>query len=285
MIEQNTILNFPSDRPIRARYFTEASYAHPAKMHARLLLWLVEAYSAPGDAILDPMAGIGTTLLAALSQRDVVAYDIEPRFLSEAHKNAASIILAAGLFAGRITVAAQDARQPWPHRADVVLFSPPYGCDASPSRFRAQGILSHKQRLLAKQPGAMGRRWRLLLEREQTQPGSAGSIQFHYGEHPAQLGHLRGDRYWTEMGQVYTQARAALRPGGRLILVIKDHIRDGQRVHIADETARRLEGLGFTLAVRHARKVWPLSLWQRRRMEKGLPIVEEEDILVFEKVL
>ena len=42
------LLSFPSDRPIRARYFTTASYAHPAKMHARLLLWLVERYSRPG---------------------------------------------------------------------------------------------------------------------------------------------------------------------------------------------------------------------------------------------
>jgi hypothetical protein len=163
-----------------------------------------------------------------------------------------------------------------------VLFSPPYGCESSSNTFRRQGILSHKQRLLAGRPGRLGKRWQLLLEREQTQPGSAGSIRFHYGSHPAQLGHLRGARYWAEMEHVYTQARVALRPGGRMILVIKDHIKHGQRVTVVTDTIARCEVLGFRLIARHARRVWPLSLWQRRRKERGEPIVEEEDILVFE---
>lgn len=66
-----------------------------------------------------------------------------------------------------------------------------------------------------------------------------------------------------------------------MILVIKDHIRDGMRVQTAEQTVMLCERLGFTLAARHARRVWPLSLWQRRRKERGLPIVEEEDVLVF----
>jgi len=41
--------------------------------------------------------------------------------------------------------------------------------------------------------------------------------------------------------------------------------------------------LGFVLYARHQRRVFPLSLWQRRRKEQGLPVVEEEDVLVFRK--
>lgn len=279
MIETTDPLDLGSDLATRYRYFTRASLAHPAKMHAGLLLWLVERYSAPGQTILDPMCGIGTTLLGALSQRDVVGYEIEPSFLKEAHRNAAQIIEAAGLFAGRITVAAHDARTPWPHQADVVLFSPPYGCEASPNTWRRQGILSHRIRQLATEPGKLGKRWESLANK--VQHGAGASLRFHYGDHPAQLGHLRGDRYWREMEQVYAQALVALRPGGRLILVIKDHIRKGQRITVAADTAQLCESLGFTLEARHARRVWPLSLWQRRRKEKGEPIVGEEDILVF----
>jgi len=62
-----------------------------------------------------------------------------------------------------------------------------------------------------------------------------------------------------------------------------DHIRDGVRIRVADETAQRCEALGFTLIARHQRRVYPLSLWQRRRKERGELVVEEEDALVFRR--
>lgn len=275
-------LNLGSDLALRYRYFTRESMAHPAKLHLKLLAWIVDRYTTPGDTICDPMAGIGSTSYAALLQRNIILREIEPRWLALAHENAATIIREAGLFAGSIDIGQADAREPWGIRTDHIIFSPPYGCEATPNKFRSQGILSHKQRLLAGEPGRLGRRWRILLDREQTQPGSAGSIQFHYGQHPAQLGHLRGDRYWFEMERIYTQARNALRPRGHMVLVIKDHIRDGRRVEVATDTAALCERLGFRLVERHARTVYPLGLWQRRRKEQGRPIVEEEDVLVFQ---
>jgi hypothetical protein len=84
------------------------------------------------------------------------------------------------------------------------------------------------------------------------------------------------------MAEVYKEARAALRPGGRLILVIKDHIRAGRRVPTAELTIGLCEGLGFALEERVRRHLATLSLWQRRRREQGLPVVEEEDLLVFQ---
>jgi hypothetical protein len=107
------------------------------------------------------------------------------------------------------------------------------------------------------------------------------SLVFHYGDHPAQLGAFRGKRYWTAMEAVYTQAYAALHRGGTMILVIKDHIRRGVHIQVADQTVALCESLGFVLVERHARLVHPLSLWQRRRKERGELIVEEEDALIF----
>ena len=281
MIAHGELLKLGSDLALRYRYFSRESLAHPAKLHLGLLAWIVERYTLPGDTIADPMAGIGSTAYAALLQRNVILREIEPRWLALAHENAAAIIREAGLFAGAIDVDQADARQPWGVQVDHVVFSPPYSCEMSSNTFRRQGILSHKQRVLAEQPGRLGQRWRLLLEREQTQPGSAGSIQFHYGEHPAQIGYLRDAAYWEAMAAIYTQARAALR-GGKMILVIKDHIRRGVRVCVADQTVRLCETLGFALEARHARRVYPLSLWQRRRKERGEPIVEEEEVLIFQ---
>lgn len=275
-------LHLGSDLALRYRHFTKASMAHPAKLHLGLLLWIIERYTAPTDTICDPMAGIGSTALAALSQRNVILREIEPKWLACAHENAAQIIREAGLFAGAIEIGQGDARQPWGITCDHVLFSPPYACEMSSNAFRRQGVLSHKQRLLAEQPGRLGQHWRILLEREQTQPGSAGLIQFHYGAHPDQVGTFRGGRYWQAMTDVYTQARAALRGHGRMILVIKDHIRRSERVCVADQTVALCESLGFRLVDRARREVYPLSLWQRRRKEQGQPIVEDEDVLVFE---
>lgn len=274
MNETSELLSFGSDLALRYRYFTPESLAHPAKLHLKLLAHIIDRYTAPGDTIADPMAGIGSTAYAALLQRNVILREIEPRWLSLAHENAARILRAAGLFAGAIDVGQADAREPWGVEVDHIIFSPPYAIETRRAKWSSGRIERYRE--LAQ----TSHRWRHLLDQAIT-AGSWGSLMFEYGEHPAQLGHLRGDSYWSAMEQVYTQARASLRPGGRMILVIKDHIRDGKRVEVATATAERCERLGFRLVGRHARTVYPLSLWQRRRKEQGLPIVEEEDVLVF----
>lgn len=47
----------------------------------------IERYSEPGQLVLDPMAGIGTTLVAALMGRDVVVNELEHHFLLVASRN------------------------------------------------------------------------------------------------------------------------------------------------------------------------------------------------------
>lgn len=273
------VLDFGSDVGLRRRWFTPASYAHPAKLHLGLLAWILERYTQPGDVLLDPMAGSGSLLLATTMQRHVILRDVEPRFLALMHDNTAHILRRVGLFVGQgnIAIGAHDARQPWglAQPVDCVLMSPPYGCQTAPTTWRRQGILPHKLRLIRSLPGH-DKRWDQDLAQ---QPGIVGGLHFHYGDHPAQVGAFTGRRYWTAMDAVYAQAYAAIRPGGYLVLVVKDHVRHGRRVHVADETVALCERLGFVLHERHWRRVSPLSLWQRRRKERGEPVVEEEDVL------
>lgn len=274
-----SLLEFGSDKPLRNRWFVPESFAHPAKCHLGLLRWIIEKYTQPGETIADPMAGIGSVLYAASLQRHVIAREIEPRWLEIMHLNAAHIAAQAGLFAddnhirvGNIDIGQENARLPWRFLADHIIFSPPYGNEASSSPL-AHRALVYKQ--------LEGRRWKSLLERAEAQRGSYGSVMFHYGTHPAQIGHYRGKRYLTAMEAIYLQANLALRPGGFLILITKDHISQGRRVETAVATVQLCESLGFSLRAWHQRHVYPLALWQRRRKEKGLPVVEEEDILVF----
>jgi len=282
MVERGELLELGSDLSLRYRYFSRESLAHPAKLHLGLLAWLLDRYTKPGDTIADPMAGIGSTAYAALLQRHVMLREIEPKWLAFAHENAAIILREGGMFAGTINIAQADARLPWGYTADHIIFSPPYAC-AVASTPTAKGMTSHQIRArLAGVEGGYDKAWdRLLRAYDSGRGGVVAAYVMHYGQHPDQVGAFRGDRYWEAMTAIYTMARAGLKSGGYMILVIKDHIRKGERIRIADQTALLCERLGFVLVARHARLVHPLSLWQRRRKERGELIVEEEDVLVF----
>ena len=65
-------------------------------LHLLLVQWLTERYTQPGDVVLDPMGGIGSTFLALLLQRDVIMYDVERRWLEIACANARRIQRATG---------------------------------------------------------------------------------------------------------------------------------------------------------------------------------------------
>ena len=269
-------LDFGSDLHLRNKWFTPESLAHPAKLHLGLLHWLIERYTKPGDTIADPMAGIGSILYAATLQRAVIAREIEPRWLEIAHRNAAHIYHEAGLFVAPMSVSQHNAREAWDYQADHIIFSPPYGNEAGTTA-NGRRMLPYKlhQGLVSFED-----RWQKFLERPNA--GTAGAVVFHYGSHPDQIGHYRGKRYYDVMARIYHHAYEAL-GGGYLILIVKDHIADGRRVQTTQNTIALCRGFDFLLVAHHQRRVFPLSLWQRRRKEAGLPVVEEEDVLVFRK--
>jgi tRNA G37 N-methylase Trm5 len=275
MNAKDTLLELGSDLSQRYHWFSPASMGHPAKLHLGLVAWLVGRYTRPDETIADPMAGIGSTLLAATTQRHVIAAELEPHWVEVLRDNAQRIEVQAGLFAGRVDIRQADAREPWDYRADHLLFSPPYGCAASTT----PNVCRSLPYRLREKIESYDKRWQYLIEHPTA--GSMGALAFHYGTHEAQIGHLRGPHYWQAMEQVYTQAKTALRASGFMMVVIKDHIRQGERVPMADQTALLCQRLGFSVHARHQRRVSPLSLWQRRRKEAGLPVVEEEDVLIF----
>jgi len=73
-------ISFKRDTAFRKQFFVPDSFAHPAKMDAQLLIWIVERYTKPGEVILDPMAGMGTTMLACTLGRNVVLVELEGKF-------------------------------------------------------------------------------------------------------------------------------------------------------------------------------------------------------------
>ena len=65
----------------RAGRYLPGSTAHPAKMLPAIARQAIAAYSHPGDLILDPMCGIGTTLVEAIHLgRTAIGIELEARW-------------------------------------------------------------------------------------------------------------------------------------------------------------------------------------------------------------
>src|SRR5947209_19715078 len=59
------VAQHPAPVQRRGRYVRDSA-AHPAKMLPALAASVISRYSQPGDLVVDPMAGIGTTLVEAV---------------------------------------------------------------------------------------------------------------------------------------------------------------------------------------------------------------------------
>lgn len=58
---------------------------HPAPMAPELANWAIRAYSKEGDLVLDPMCGVGTTLIEAMKlSRNFLGFDINEEYVGEA---------------------------------------------------------------------------------------------------------------------------------------------------------------------------------------------------------
>lgn len=114
------------------RYSPEGT-AHPAKMLPAIAAHAIAAYTQPGDLVLDPMCGIGTTLVEALhSGRRAVGVEYEPRWAQIARTNV-GLAREAGI-EHDATVLIGDARRlssvlpaQYHGMVDLVITSPPYG--------------------------------------------------------------------------------------------------------------------------------------------------------------
>ena len=116
----------------KGRYHPDSG-AHPAKMFPEIVRHAVDAYTRPGDLVLDPMCGIGTTLVEALhAGRRAVGVEYETRWAELARTNIglareAGIDLDAAVYQGDARKLPALLPESLRGRVDLVLTSPPYG--------------------------------------------------------------------------------------------------------------------------------------------------------------
>ncbi|MBA7671909.1 hypothetical protein ES703_80078 [subsurface metagenome] len=121
-------IKFKRDTTFRKLLFSPDSFAHPAKMDAQLLLWITERYTKPGETILDPMAGSGTTMLACMLSRNVVLVELEDKFCKMCQDNWELVRMRPqlGVEMGNCQIIQGDARNLEGLLADSIVTSPPY---------------------------------------------------------------------------------------------------------------------------------------------------------------
>jgi modification methylase len=261
----------------RAGRYLSTSSRHPGKMLPELARRLVADYCPPSGLVVDPMCGIGTTLVeAAALGRRAVGVELEPRWAELARANLAHALPANQVALAEVRVG--DARRlpellgDLAGRVDLVVTSPPYACDA--------GVID-KPAWRAGQP---------LCPKD----------TLNYSRDPANLGRSRGQSWRIGIAEVLAGCAQLLRPGGLLVTVTKNTRRAGRLNDLATATVQLADQAGFGYlqhilalhaAVRHGELVARPSFWQltqtRKARARGEPahLVVHEDVLVFTKPL
>jgi hypothetical protein len=105
---------------------------HPGKMLPAIATTVIDAFTHPGDLVVDPMCGIGTTLVEAIHLgRDAAGMEYERAFVDLTLKNLRHAHTRGAT--GHYQLACGDARtiatvyKELRGRAALVLTSPPYG--------------------------------------------------------------------------------------------------------------------------------------------------------------
>jgi modification methylase len=257
----------------RAGRYLPGCARHPGKMLPELARRIIGEYAAPGDLVCDPLAGIGTTLAeAALLGRRAVGVELDERWVALAVDNLDHMLEGpsrrlAGIRRG-------DGRQlhdvlgDLTGTVDLVVTSPPYGCDAG---------------MIDKQAWIAGGRL-------------CPADTLNYSTDKANLGHARGPAYETAMAGIHAACHAVLRPGGHLVVVTKNTRRKGRTLDLAGLTVTLATAAGFSYlghvialhaAIRDGDLVARPSYWQttqiRHARAKGEPahLVAHEDVTVF----
>jgi tRNA G10 N-methylase Trm11 len=262
-------------REQRRRRYLPDSTAHPGKMLPELARSVIRAYSDPGELVLDPMCGIGTTLVEAIHlDRDAIGVELERRWTATA---AGNVVLAREQGAPAHALCLQgDARRLGRGLLDelagqvpLILTSPPYG----PS-LHGQVKAGH---------GRPVEKWD---DRYSRNPGNLAHL-------PAQPSRSRGPSFAAALAAILAGCARMLAPTGRLVLTARPYRSHGSLVDLPGEIIRLAADAGLTLEERRVAllcglrdgKLVPRASFfqinhQRRTFERAL-LIAHEDVLVF----
>lgn len=258
----------------RKNRYVPGSAAHPAKMLPRIAAHAITTYTRPGDLVLDPMCGIGTSLVEAVHLgRHALGVEYERKWVSLARRNVASATHEGGTGSGDVRCG--DARRLTQlihseHHGEVALVvtSPPYGRSV------------HGQVRSTRETGERG-----VVKKD-----------YRYSHDPSNLAHVSTDRLLEAFTDILTQCRHVLRPGGTVVVTTRPWRERGELIDLPSAVLAAGQAAGLTPAercvallagIRDSRLITRPSFFQMknvqdaRRQGTPLAVIQHEDVLVF----
>ena len=255
--DENGWLLFPRDVEYRRNLFLPEVFEHPAKANMFLTESLIEYLSEPGETVLDPFGGTGTTMLAALLGRPVIMIDVEPQFC-QMMEETAIWWRKRGLIPEEpiVSIVQKDCRQALPLVCNAIITSPPYS--------QALG-------------GGTGLK-------DVGKGVKDASLRAYSGDAASalNLGRLNPFLFEKAMDKVFEKLAQSLIQGGSMAVIVKDFIKGGERFLLSDGIIRQAQRNGFAF-VEWYKWATPGTAQRKLMKSKGSRVIEDEDILIFRK--
>ncbi|GLW98801.1 DNA methyltransferase [Microtetraspora sp. NBRC 16547] len=262
-----------TSRTQRTGRYLSASMNHPAKMLPAIAAQVIATYTKPGDLVLDPMCGIGTTLVEAVHLgREAVGVEYEARWANLAVANLLHAHRQGATGTSRVIVG--DSRRirvllgDRAGRVALVLTSPPYGS------------YTHGH---------------VRSSRDSGEPG-VSKLNHRYSADPGNLAHRDLTTLIGGFTEILYGCRRLLRPGGVVAITIRPIRVRGELVDLPGQVMEAGQQVGLILVDRIAALLCGLrddgivsraSFFQmheaRRAQARGLPVhaIAHEDLLIF----
>jgi DNA modification methylase len=203
---------------------------HPAKFPETMAQEFIEFFTKEGETVLDPMAGTGSTLVAALrSGRNSYGIELNPKYakiakqiIEEERKTLGEKV--EGITSKVINGDAAKIADFGLSTFDYVLTSPPYW-----DMLRVKGAETQKKRR------------------------SSDELDVHYSDDPNDLGNIENyEQFLGSLVEIYKELKPLLRDKAYLTIIVKNVKKGGKIYPLAWDIAREL-GKTYTLK---DEKIW-----------------------------
>jgi DNA modification methylase len=203
---------------------------HPAKFPETLAQEFIEFFTKQGETVLDPMAGTGSALIAALrSGRNSYGIELNPKYAEIARNliEEERAVIGDSISALQSQIINDDAAQIANYQLpqfDYVLTSPPYW-----DMLHAKGAETQKKRR------------------------ASAEMDVHYSDDPRDLGNIRDyEEFLEKLVNIYKGLKPLLCEKAYLTIIVKNVKKGGKIYPLAWDIAREL-GKTYTLK---DEKIW-----------------------------
>ncbi|WP_329007575.1 DNA methyltransferase [Micromonospora rifamycinica] len=258
-------------RDLRRGRYTPQSLTHPGKMLPTIARYAIRTYTNPGDIVLDPMAGIGTTIVEAMHLgRHGVGVEYEADWVAKTAHNIRHTLQtgAAGrgeIYRGDSTALPSLLPASLHGQVSLVITSPPYG-SSTHGHVRTPG----------------------------PRRGKVHKINHKYGD-ADNLAYRSHGQLADGFTAILAGCRQLLRPGGHVIVTARPYRRHGELIDIPGMVAAAGTNAGLELVdecialicgIRNGMIIPHASFFQQKNTRDAIAtgdpqwLVQHEDVAV-----